>query len=86
MWFVYILKCSDNSFYTGITNNLQTRFQRHKEGKGAKYMRGRSPFKHVYTEEYASRSEALKREYQIKSSSKEEKAILICHHTVNASD
>ena len=73
MWFVYILKCADNSLYTGITNNIENRLNDHKHGKGAKYMRGRSPFELVYCEELESRSEASKREYHIKSLTKEKK-------------
>ena len=77
MWLVYILECADKSFYTGITTNLENRLQTHKEGKGAKYMKGRSPFTLIYTEEYNNRSEASKREIEIKSLTKRQKLTLI---------
>ena len=66
-WVVYILECADRTLYTGITNNLEQRIQEHESGRGAKYTRGRAPFKLLYTERHATRSQALKREVQIKS-------------------
>lgn len=75
--FVYILKCRDNTLYTGYTNDLEHRLKMHIEGKGAKYTRGRGPFHVVYTETYATKSEALQREYQIKQLSRKEKLKLI---------
>ncbi len=73
MWSVYVLLCEDGSFYTGITNNLSKRFEAHQQGLGAKYTRSHKPVKIVFEEPYDSRSEALKREYQIKLWSREEK-------------
>ena len=73
MYHLYILKCSDGSFYTGITNNLEKRFKAHKEGIGSKYVRARLPFSHVYTESFENRSEAQKREYEVKSWSRSQK-------------
>ena len=73
MWFVYILLCEDNSFYTGSTNNLEKRFQDHKNGKGGKYTRSHKPVKIVYSEKFETKSEALKREIEIKSWKKEKK-------------
>lgn len=67
MWYVYILICSDNSFYTGSTNNLKKRFLEHQKGKGGKYTRSHKPVKLIYTEEFATKSQALKREIEIKS-------------------
>lgn len=67
MFFVYILQCSDNSFYTGYTNNIDKRLQAHNAGKASKYTRTRLPVKLIYVEELATKSEALKREKQIKS-------------------
>lgn len=67
MWFVYILLCSDNSLYTGSTNDLEKRFLNHKNGKGGRYTRSHIPLKIVYSEEFQSKSEALKREIEIKS-------------------
>lgn len=74
---VYILKCQDNTFYTGYTNNLSRRLLMHEAGKGAKYTRGRGPFEVVYTEEFITKEEALKREYQIKQLTRPEKEKLI---------
>jgi|TARA_B110001454_G_C12502622_1_gene343413 putative endonuclease len=72
-WIVYILKCSDSSLYTGITNNIANRVRAHQNGKGAKYTRGRGPFKIIYQEQYATRSAASKRELEIKSLNHQEK-------------
>lgn len=73
MWFVYILRCSDDTLYTGITNNLERRIKQHNEGKGAKYTRGRGPVALVNSIECSTKSEALKLEYKIKQLPKEEK-------------
>ena len=72
-----MLECSDNSIYTGITNNLENRLKKHQSGDGAKYLRGRLPIKLVYKENFINRSEATKREISIKKMSKKEKKILI---------
>jgi len=77
MYTVYILQCKDNSFYTGITNDLEKRLKQHKEGNGSKYVRSRLPFKLVYTEKHTTKSKALKRELKIKSLSKKEKINII---------
>lgn len=74
---VYILKCKDDSLYTGYTNNLKRRLKMHQEGKGAKYTRGRGPFQVVYTEKFATKQEALRREFQIKQLSRKEKLQLV---------
>ena len=76
-WLVYMLECSDNSIYTGITNNLENRLKKHQSGDGAKYVRGRLPIKLVYKEKFLNRSEATKREIYIKKMSKKEKKHLI---------
>jgi putative endonuclease len=77
MWYVYILLCSDTSFYTGISNNPQKRFLEHKNGKGGKYTRSHKPVKIVYTEVFSTKSEALKRELVIKGWSRKKKEHLI---------
>lgn len=77
MYYVYMLKCSDNTLYTGYTNNLVNRLNTHNNGKGAKYTRYRLPVELVYFEEYNSKSEALKREYFIKKLTRKKKEILI---------
>ncbi|WP_042220803.1 GIY-YIG nuclease family protein [Oceanobacillus manasiensis] len=74
---VYILKCKDNSLYTGYTNNLKKRLQMHTEGKGAKYTRGRGPFEVVYREHFSTKELAMQKEYQIKQLSRKEKFSLI---------
>lgn len=66
MNFVYILKCSDNTLYTGWTNDLIKRLNAHSSGKGAKYTRSRTPVELVYFEIYNSSSDAQKREFYIK--------------------
>lgn len=73
MWYVYILLCTDGSLYTGVTNKLQKRFLEHKSGKGGRYTRSHKPIKIVYQEKLPTHSEALKREAEIKSWSREEK-------------
>jgi putative endonuclease len=65
-WLVYILECADGSLYTGITDNLPRRLEAHRNGKGAKYTRGRGPLKLRYQQVCESHSQALKREFQIK--------------------
>lgn len=82
--FVYLLKCKDNTFYCGYTNNLEKRIKTHNEGKGSKYTRGRLPAKLIYVEEYESKSLALKREYEIKRFSKKEKKELIKQKSNNS--
>lgn len=77
MNYVYIIRCNDNSLYTGWTNDLDKRFKTHQEGKGAKYTRGRRPLELVYFEEYETKVQAMKREYEIKKMSREKKIKLI---------
>ena len=72
-WFVYILECSDQSLYCGITNNLEKRINTHNSGKGAKYTRGRLPVILKKYFEVDSKSSALKLELKIKSLPKEKK-------------
>lgn len=78
--YTYILRCRDNTLYTGYTNNLEKRIQAHNEGKGAKYTRGRGPVELVYFEEFSEKKEALKREYAIKQLSHREKEALLQNH------
>ena len=77
-YFVYILRCSDNTLYTGITTDLEKRTHEHNHSsKGAKYTRARRPVKMVYSEACMDRSSALKREIVIKKMSRSEKEELI---------
>ena len=79
MYHLYILKCSDNTLYTGITTNLSRRVKEHNSSKlGAKYTRGRQPVKLVYSKKFTNRSRASKKEMRIKKLSREEKLDLIC--------
>ena len=73
MWIVYILRCGDNSLYTGITQDIEKRIKSHQKGSGAKYTKGRGPFRLVYFETYPNRSLASQREYALKKLSKEKK-------------
>ena len=73
----YILKCSDNSLYTGWTNDIKHRLKMHNEGKGAKYTKARRPVELVYFEEFEDKIEAMKREYAIKQLKRSEKLMLI---------
>lgn len=66
MYYIYILLCSDKTLYTGIAKNIEKRLRDHREGKGSKYVRSRLPAKLIYSEKHTSKSEALKRESQIK--------------------
>ena len=66
MWHVYLLKCRDGSFYTGITSDIQERLLRHNEGTGAEYTRLRRPVELIYSERYATKDEARRREIVIK--------------------
>lgn len=77
MNYTYILKCSDESLYTGWTNDLRKRIRAHNEGKGAKYTKSRAPVSLVYFEEYETKQEAQKREYAIKRLTKKQKLSLI---------
>lgn len=75
--YVYMLNCADGSLYTGWTYDLQTRLERHNQGQGARYTRGRIPVRLVYWETCASKSEALKRELAIKRLKRAQKLDLI---------
>ena len=76
-WVLYILKCSDQTLYTGITNNLENRLLAHQMGKGAKYTRGRTPLDLIHIENFHSRSDAAKREAAIKKLTRANKLKLI---------
>ena len=76
-WQVYIILCSDDTLYTGITTDFQRRLAQHASGRGAKYFRGRQPLRIVYQESGHSRSSASRRELEIKALDRTEKCILI---------
>ena len=73
MNYTYILKCSDNTYYTGWTNNLEKRLKDHNEGKGAKYTKPRRPVVLAYYETFETKEKAMKREYAIKHMTRAEK-------------
>lgn len=77
MWYLYILRCGDGTLYTGITTDVERRLEAHRQGRGAKYTRGRGPLELAYQEECGAHSEALKREYAVKQLTREEKEDLI---------
>lgn len=76
-WKVYILRCGDNSLYTGITKDVEQRIDKHRTGKGSKYVRSRLPVNLVFKEKGYTHSSALRREHEIKSMSKKQKEELI---------
>jgi putative endonuclease len=76
-WTVYIVRCSDDSFYTGYTGDMEKRLAAHNSGKGAKYTASRRPVELVYTEAFEDRFEAMKREYRIKCMTRAKKEGLI---------
>lgn len=80
-WLVYIIYCSDNSFYTGITTDLERRFQQHQNQTGAKYFRGREAKEVVYVESNHDRSSASRREAVIKKLNRDGKLNLINSET-----
>ena len=80
-WCVYIVRCADNSLYTGITTDLERRLFEHNNAKnGAKYTRPRRPVTLVYQEMAVSRSQASKREREIKNLTQQQKLLLIADH------
>ena len=76
-YYTYIVRCSDNTLYTGYTNDLENRIMAHNEGRGAKYTRGRGPVELVYYEEYPTKEEAMSREWHIKRLTRPEKEKII---------
>ena len=77
LYFVYIVRCRDGSFYTGYARDPHARARAHNRGTGAKYTCGRRPVRLVYIEECMTKSAALKREYELKQWSRQEKQALV---------
>jgi putative endonuclease len=73
MWFIYVLLCQDGSLYTGCSDDVERRFAQHQSRKGAKYTRSHKPVRILHSEEFATKSEALKREAEIKGWSRQQK-------------
>lgn len=76
-WYLYMLRCADGTLYTGITTDVEKRFQAHSQGRGAKYTRGRGPLKLVYQECCGSHSDALRREVAVKHLPRTQKEELV---------
>ncbi|USN87807.1 MAG: GIY-YIG nuclease family protein [Candidatus Nomurabacteria bacterium] len=84
-WYVYMLRCSDDTLYTGITTNLGRRINEHNEGKsGAKYTRARRPVELVYSESLHGRQLASKREVELKNFTKSEKEKILTDYRYSA--
>lgn len=77
MNYAYILRCSDNTYYTGWTNDLDKRVRVHNEGRGGKYTRSRTPVELIYYEVFETKEEAMSREYAIKQMTRGQKERLI---------
>jgi putative endonuclease len=83
-WSVYILRCADNTLYTGVAVDVDRRFSEHVEqgSKSAKYTRGRTPLELVYVREIGSRSDACREEYRIKRLTKAEKEAIVADQSI----
>ncbi len=77
MHYVYVLRCADDTLYTGYTTDVDRRVAEHDAGEGAKYTRGRTPVELVHTEAFETRSAALSREHEVKALSRAEKERLV---------
>lgn len=79
-WFVYLVRTNKNTLYCGCTNNLDKRIADHNNGRGAKYTKTRRPVTLVYSESFDTKSDAMKREWQIKQYTRQQKQNLINDH------
>ncbi len=77
IWYLYIIRCKGNVLYTGITTDVQRRFSEHQAGKGAKFLRGKTPLELVYSQEAGNHSQALKLEFWLKKQPKISKEKMI---------
>ncbi len=76
-YYIYLVECSDRSYYCGYTNDLKKRIETHNKGTGGKYTKRRLPVELIYSEEFETRSEAMKRECAIKKFSRKQKEELV---------
>jgi putative endonuclease len=83
---VYVLECTDGTYYTGYTTDVERRVAEHDAGEGAKYTRGRTPVSLVHVESYDSQSTAMSREHEIKTFSRERKERLVADSDPTAVD
>ncbi len=77
IWSIYMIRCADNSLYTGITTDVERRFAQHEKGKGAKYLKTRRPFALVFHQPVGDRSRASKLEYVVKQLPKGKKELIV---------
>lgn len=77
MWFLYLVRCNDGSLYTGISTDVQRRFNDHQQNRGARRLRGRGPLQLVYSEAVGDRSQAQRLEHRVKRLSRAEKERLV---------
>ena len=75
-WYVYLVRCSDGSIYTGITDNVEARLKKHNSGRGAKYTAQRRPVTLLHSEELPDQGSAMRREAQIKNWNRVQKETL----------
>jgi len=83
-WFVYIIRAADHSLYTGISTDVDRRFEQHGAGKGAKYLKGRSPIKLVFEQEIGEHGDALRLEHWVKQQPKHIKEEIVSRQVVLA--
>ena len=79
--YMYVVRCKDDTLYTGYTTNLERRIRQHNEGKGAKYTRARRPVHLIFAETFNSKKEAMQAEYAFKQKTKAQKLAYIAQHT-----
>ena len=84
--YTYMVRCADNSLYTGWTVDLEKRVAAHNSGQGAKYTKSRRPVVLVYYEVFENRQDAMRREYAIKQLTKKEKESLAACHSLSSMD
>jgi len=75
--YFYVLRCKDDTFYAGYTNDLERRVKAHNSGRGAKYTRGRTPVECIYYETYETKREAMQKEYAFKQKTRRQKEVYI---------
>lgn len=77
LWYLYVIRTKDDALYTGITTDVERRFQAHQSGRGAKYLKGKMPLLLVYSVQLTHHSTALKAEYRLKKLSKKQKEHIV---------
>lgn len=77
MNYTYMVRCRDDSLYTGWTNHLEKRVEDHNSGRGAKYTKSRRPVELVYYEQFETKEEAMRREWEIKQFTHQQKEKLL---------